>query len=135
MCLSSIDYTTDTTPIRGYKVFVQPFYNEKSLHAPFQGFKYPLDKWITDPNTFPIEMITNFRNKRQTYQPGFHVFFSINGAWQFRNTIIHFSAPVIIKVRMRKIRESGLQNRHKVLVAGQIYIDSKSRRIYTLEDM
>lgn len=131
MCLEHVDYNTDHTARIGYKVF-----NEDSagnLHAVFNDYTFDYDRWLTDPNPFQIDRFYDGQHIDE-YGPGFHIFFSFNGAWGFRSDRFRHK-QVIIEVKLRKTRASGYQNGHKVLVSGMIYIDSSSKRMYTLEDI
>lgn len=131
MCLEQVDYKTDHTARIGYKAFTEDSIG--GLHAIFNDYTFDCDRWLTDPNPFQIDRYYGGLSVGE-YGPGFHVFFSLKGAFDFK--IDRFKTrQVIIEVKIRKTRSSGWQNGHKVLVAGQIYIDSSSKRMYTLEDI
>lgn len=111
MCLDTVDSEIKVARKTGYKL-VHHYSYEKPMRSVCEGFKFPLNEWVTDDNDGNILTEGGVR-----YPKGFHVYGSLKGAKRS-----HLRSHEIRKCLIDEVVASGKEGRAVVIVARKIKI-------------
>lgn len=110
MCLCKVYKTTKVTNGEGYKIFCEISKSRKTTITSYQHVRLLTNKWIRDNNKIPIEYVEG------VYQPGYHIFKSLNAA------MLESEGDIVLKVKYRNVVVTGIQWNREVVVAKEIFI-------------